>query len=129
MPDDPKERLADLLTRVPTGAVVTYAQVKAVLGYASGYLRVLPVLLKNMSGRLPVHRVIGTDMQVIERHLPRQAAILRSEGVGVGKDGAVSPGSLWDTCKYFGDEVAGLQFGDHQARNDALTQRTMTAPL
>jgi len=129
MPDDPKERLADFLSRVPAGAVVTYAQVKTVLGYASGYLRVLPVLLKSMSNRLPAHRVVGTDLHAIERHLPRQIAMLRAEGVRVGEDGAVSFESLWDTINYFDDDVAGVQLGSHQRPNGVRPQRTVTAPL
>ena len=68
----------------PPGSVVTYAQIKVVLGYASGYVRALPFLLRQMAGEeLPAHRVVTTDGHIVDRYVPHQRHRLTEEGVDV----------------------------------------------
>jgi alkylated DNA nucleotide flippase Atl1 len=126
IPDDPKARLADLLTLIPAGTVVTFRQMRVVLGYASSYLRVLPFLLRNMCEDLPAHRVIATDLRLIDRHLPRQREMLMAEGVHVDGANAVSVDCLWDTRAYFGDESASQVFVDTRPRHRTVLARSPT---
>lgn len=55
IPDPPRDRLADLLTRIPAGQVTTYRQLRTTLGYPAAYLRAVPAWLKRLAA---THRVV-----------------------------------------------------------------------
>jgi alkylated DNA nucleotide flippase Atl1 len=97
-----KERLYDFVARIPSGHVVTYLQIVRTLGFpSSSYARVIPGLLAP-AAHLPVHRVVASDLRLVERHVPDQKALLAGEGVHT-EAGAVSVAALWDSSFYFAE--------------------------
>jgi len=57
IPDQPRDRLADLLAIMPAGQVVTYRQLRTTLGYPTAYLRAVPAWLKRLGAAERVVKV------------------------------------------------------------------------
>jgi alkylated DNA nucleotide flippase Atl1 len=97
VPERIYDRLAWLVTRIPTGNVVSYATLLQLIGAARPYSRVLPTYLRRAGGDgLPVHRVLTSSLTVTGR-IDDQVALLNAEGVAVDDDGVlIDPAHLWD---------------------------------
>ena len=80
-------RVYALVRRVPTGRVVTYGQVAAMLGVPRGARAVgwaLRALPEDVAARVPWHRVVGTGGRISPRRGPGpeiQRRLLRAEKV------------------------------------------------
>lgn len=111
--DAAKSRFQEFINRVPSGKVVTTADVILALGLARAYYRVLPTFIKKAPFHLPVHRIVASDGQLLAQHIPRQAELLAAEGVEV-VEGAIGEGNRWQP-QYFhdlgrGEELKVLNF-------------------
>lgn len=81
--DLPYERFLDLLTKIPTGQVVTYKQLIIGIGVSDGYFRAIPKYLqKALAEGYPVHRVLNSE-GALTTHILHQREQLEAEGVRV----------------------------------------------
>ncbi len=104
IPNEPRERIYDLLLKTPRGRVTSSVAAISVLGLLRGYARVLPRVLKGAPEHIPVHRMVTANQSLIERHVPYQRGILRAEGVQFD-GGRVNQRFLWNAIEYFGPEL------------------------
>jgi alkylated DNA nucleotide flippase Atl1 len=104
MPDQPRARVYDLISRIPSGRTLGFKPLVATVGLPKTYVRVLPRFLTAAPTAIPVHRVITTDCELIPQHLPHQANRLMEEGVALTDAGRVASHHLWDSAEYFGVE-------------------------
>ena len=77
--------------RIPTGQVVTYADIARALG-SKGYRAVGNALNKNpYAPAVPCHRVVGSSGSLtgFAGGLAKKRALLEAEGVKIGKAGVV----------------------------------------
>lgn len=82
LPEKPWLRFAHALSLIPAGQVVTYKQLMIAMGVASSYARALPGYFPKVATEgLPIHRIVDSRGQLITAHVPKQAALLASEGV------------------------------------------------
>lgn len=103
--DEAKSRFQEFVARVPSGKVVTTADVILALGLARAYYRVLPTFIKKAPLHLPVHRIVASDGQLLTQHIPNQAELLAEEGVEV-VEGVIGKGDRWQP-QYFHDLGSG----------------------
>jgi len=88
------ERFPEFVARIPTGRVVTTADLLLALGCDRSYYRVIPAWIKKAPPDLPVHRIVTKDQRLLLKHLPNQAQQLRAEGICV-QDDRVETGDRW----------------------------------
>lgn len=94
VPEAIDRRAAWVVERIPSGFVMTYDALLAAVGSSRSYFRVLPTYLDRAAAwGAPAHRVLTTHGG-LQRHMPDQAARLRSEGIAVEPDGTVR-GQRW----------------------------------
>lgn len=105
IPLRPRERVYDLVARIPFGRVLGFKALVKTLGLTRTYVRVIPRFLVSAPAGLPVHRVVTTDGALITQHVHGQAGLLREEGVRLSRAGRVATGFLWDPTEYFGCEA------------------------
>lgn len=108
IPLRPRERVYDLVSRIPFGRVLGFKALVKTLGLTRTYVRVIPRFLVSAPGGLPVHRVVTTDGALIPQHVHGQAGLLREEGVHLTHGGRVGAGFLWDSTEYFGAEALAI---------------------
>lgn len=95
IPDPPLEptsfqrSVIAVVSAIPTGHVLTYAEVAEEAGHPGSSQAVSNVLRRVPD--LPWWRVIPSTGRIYRTHRPTQLELLRSEGVGVDDDGRVSP--------------------------------------
>lgn len=92
----PKERLWDMVSRIPRGNVVKFTTLTVAIGMPASYVRALPRLLLHAPLELPVHRVVDSSARPITRHVPDQLEKLAAEGMRPGSDGRFEENALWD---------------------------------
>lgn len=83
---DFETEVCNVLTALQPGEVVTYGEVAAEAGFP-GAARAVGNVLRKSDG-LPWWRVVNAAGRLVPGHIPRQAELLRSEGVTV-KNGRV----------------------------------------
>lgn len=105
MPLRPRERVYELVSRIPAGRVLGYKALVRTLGLTRTYVRVIPRFLAAAPSGVPVHRVVTTEGVLVERHVPEQARLLRAEGVPMTRAKRVRDSALWDPTEYFGPEL------------------------
>lgn len=105
MPVSPRERVYDVVARIPRGQALGFKALVKTVGLPRTYVRVVPKFLTGAPAHLPVHRVVTSDRGLIPRHVPGQSARLMGEGVCFTPDGRVCEDHLWDPAEYFGPEV------------------------
>lgn len=95
IPDPPAEptpfqqSVIAVVAAIPSGEVLTYAEVAAEAGHP-GSSQAVSNVLRRVPG-LPWWRVIPTSGRLYRTHRPTQLALLRDEGVAVDDDGRVTP--------------------------------------
>lgn len=105
MPVSPRERVYDVVARIPPGQALGFKALVKTVGLPKTYVRVMPKFLTGAPPHLPVHRVVTSDRGLILRHVPEQSARLMGEGVRFTPDGRVQEDHLWDPVEYFGPET------------------------
>jgi alkylated DNA nucleotide flippase Atl1 len=87
--DQPKQRFAEIVARIPTGWVMSTSNLLMALGVTHSYACVIPRWLKDYGDRLPVHRIVRADNRLFLDHRPDQADQLQAEGVQIRGDRVV----------------------------------------
>ncbi|MEE8600084.1 MGMT family protein [Euzebya tangerina] len=82
-------RVIAVVTNLPAGEVMTYAEVAVEAGHPGAGQAVANVL-RRVEG-LPWWRVIPSTGRLYRTHAPTQGPLLQSEGVDVGEDRWVRP--------------------------------------
>ena len=79
------ERVLTVVTKIPAGTVLTYAQVATKAGSPKAFRAVGNILNKNYNPHIPCHRVIRSDGQTGGYNQGHQEKIkkLRQEGVNL----------------------------------------------
>ena len=79
------ERVLTVVTKIPAGTVLTYAQVATKAGSPKAFRAVGNILNKNYNPHIPCHRVIRSDGQTGGYNQGHQKKIkkLRQEGVNL----------------------------------------------
>jgi O-6-methylguanine DNA methyltransferase len=77
-----KERVFEVVSRIPAGKVLTYRQVAEMAGSPKAYRAVGNVLNKNYDHKIPCHRVIRSDGKIggYNRGSAKKEALLFKEG-------------------------------------------------
>ena len=81
-----KEKVYEVVAKIPKGSVLTYKQVAAKIGIPGASRAVGSVLKQNYDLKVPCHRVIRTDGKIgdYNRGGSRgKIALLRKEGVRI----------------------------------------------
>ncbi|CAD7970504.1 unnamed protein product [Amoebophrya sp. A25] len=105
-PDDVRSRIFTLCAKVPPGKVVSIREVLHYVGAPSGYARAIPAMikgaLKDSDGQgkkvkekttptpYNLHRLLDSDYNLLERHMPKQRQLLVAEGLKVDEEGKVA---------------------------------------
>lgn len=100
----PRQRLWDVVSRIPPGKVATYAMLIVAIGVPKDYVRALPRVLLRGPESLPVHRVVDTRARPITHHIPDQLKRLAEEGTQLKEDGRFEASALWSSALTFSDE-------------------------
>ncbi|MBH8566640.1 MGMT family protein [Nostoc sp. CENA67] len=82
LPENPYERFLELLTKIPSGKVVTYKQIIQVIGVDNSYIRAIPTYLKKAAIEYPIHRILDSQGNLI-KYAFNQKEKLESEGIEV----------------------------------------------
>jgi alkylated DNA nucleotide flippase Atl1 len=90
-----RDRFNEFVARIPSGRIVTTADLVLALGVDRSYYRVIPTLIKKSPAHFPVHRIVAIDGSLLARHIPDQFARLAGEGVGID-GGMVSDCHRWN---------------------------------
>jgi len=77
-----KEKVLKVVSKIPKGKVLTYAEVAKRAGNPKAYRAVGNIISTNYDPKIPCHRVIRTDggMGGYNRGLKRKIQLLKSEG-------------------------------------------------
>lgn len=77
-----KEKVYAVVTKIPKGNVLTYKEVARRAGNSKAYRAVGNILNKNMSSKVPCHRVIRSDGEIggYRGGHAAKSQILRKEG-------------------------------------------------
>ena len=80
-----KERVLDIVKKIPRGEVLTYQEVAERAGSANASRAVGSILKKNFDPKIPCHRVIRSDGLAGEYNRGRlnKIKILKREGVSL----------------------------------------------
>lgn len=92
--NDAKGRFHEFVSRIPTGKVVTTADLILALGVSNAHYRTIPALIKKAPSELPVHRIVAIDRRLLTRHIPNQAERLATEGVEL-QSGQIGDRDRW----------------------------------
>jgi O-6-methylguanine DNA methyltransferase len=82
---DFKEKVFDVVAKIPKGEVLSYGQVASLAGNPKAYRAVARILSTNYDPAIPCHRVIYANGKLggYNRHPDRKLALLQSEGVHI----------------------------------------------
>lgn len=77
-----KEKVFEVLKKIPKGKTLTYKQVAMKAGSPNAYRAVGTIISKNYDPKIPCHRVIGSDGQMhgYNRGIKNKVALLKEEG-------------------------------------------------
>ena len=77
-----KEKVLEIVIKIPRGKTMTYKEVAAKAGRPKAYRAVGNILNKNHDPKIPCHRVIRSDGKIggYNRGAVRKRAFLRKEG-------------------------------------------------
>ncbi len=89
--DEQVERVRSLVAAIPSGRVVTYGDIAAVVGLSSP--RIVGWIMRTDSSDLPWHRVITASGRPARQLTTQQLELLRAEGV-LAVDGKVALGEV-----------------------------------
>lgn len=104
IPFRPRDRVYDLVARIPPGRVLGFKALVRTLGLVKTYVRVVPRFLATAPQDLPIHRVVTSEGALIPQHVAHQRLRLRDEGVCFAQNGRVRGEWLWDSAAYFSGE-------------------------
>ena len=78
-----KEKVLQIVRRIPKGEVLTYKAVSKLAGKPKAYRAVGNILNGNYDAKIPCHRVIRSDGKLggYNRGLRKKIAILKKEGI------------------------------------------------
>lgn len=77
-----KEKVLNVVKRIPRGSTLTYSDVAKKAGSPRAYRAVGSILAKNFDRRVPCHRVIKSDGSIgnYNRGIQNKIKLLRKEG-------------------------------------------------
>jgi O-6-methylguanine DNA methyltransferase len=77
-----KEKVFEVVRKIPTGETLTYKEVARKAGSPNAYRAVGNAISTNFDPKIPCHRVIGTDgkMHGYNRGIRNKIKILKKEG-------------------------------------------------
>jgi O-6-methylguanine DNA methyltransferase len=77
-----KERVYEIVKRIPPGKVLTYKEVAAMAGSERAWRAVGNILNKNKDPKVPCHRVIRADGKLggYNKGVEKKKALLKKEG-------------------------------------------------
>ncbi len=86
-----KEKVYNVVKRIPKGSFLTYKEVAKKAGYPKAWRVVGNVLNKNKDLKIPCHRVIRSDGRVggYNQGTNQKTSLLKREGVIIKKDRVV----------------------------------------
>ena len=104
----PRERLWDVVSRIPSGMVATYTALILAIGVPRTWVRALPRVLLRGPETLPAHRVVDSCARPITQHIPDQLERLAAEGTRVLPSGVFGKTAQWNVAFAFtGEETVG----------------------
>lgn len=78
------DRFVWMLKKVPSGKVITFTDLVEGLGLFSAYFRVIPAYIKRVQNtNLPIHRIVDSKGNLIQKYVANQNELLSSEGVSI----------------------------------------------
>lgn len=77
-----KEKVLKIVSKIPTGKVLTYKEVARGAGRPRAYRAVGNILNKNRNSKIPCHRVVRSDGKIggYNRGHKRKIQLLKKEG-------------------------------------------------
>ena len=96
LPDEPKGRFNELVSRIPKGKVINTSDLLLGLGLQQGYSRAVASWIKSAGKDIPVHRIVRNDGTLFTKHLQHQEIFLREEGINIQSGFLFYPDCAWD---------------------------------
>ena len=92
-----KERVEEVVRKIPKGKVLTYKQVSVLAGVAGAYRAVGSIMAKNADKNMPCHRVIKSDgsvgdyngLQNAKQGRESKISLLKKEGIKFTESGKI----------------------------------------
>lgn len=80
-----KDKVLEVVTKIPSGKVMSYKEVAIKAGSPKAYRAVGNLMNKNFNPKVPCHRVVGSDGHLVgyRKGLRAKAKILKKEGVKI----------------------------------------------
>lgn len=91
-----RERVLQVVARIPRGSTLTYQEVAALAGSPNAYRAVGSIMSHNFDPTIPCHRVIRSDgtLGQYNRGAARKASLLHKEGYLIDKKNLEARGSV-----------------------------------
>jgi len=88
-----KERVLEVVRKIPKGKVLTYKEVAKLAGRPKAWRAVGNILNKNRDTKIPCHRVIKSNGEIsgYREGTKKKITLLKKEGIII-KNGKIAPG-------------------------------------